>query len=511
MILRTTLFDLHQQAILFMSTLSRLRLSILGLSALVLTGGCRSLPRHKLSDDLSEAIELGNAVINEVNKPMGVLVWLGVILSILGIVGLLTNKVRQGAIAVTAGVATLALHFTIDREGTWVVVPVLAVVLLAPAAYKIYRHHMQANLAAPQDDRTPFRLARHMPTWLFVLLSCLLGTSLVLNIFALLPNTAFIEMVGLMMAGPYSILEVVHMLWEHKLYPLAVLVIGFSVVFPPLKIGLASWAMFRPMRPAKRRKLLATLGHLGRWSLLDVFVALLLLIITSKQSLTGTTVSIGLYAFLGAIVLSMTSVGLLIEFNRRLEGQGRTVEPGPLTWSPPMLFRSGLKGWALIPLLFLAVMCLEMAVNLPLFKIDRFGLMSNEWSLWSSITELRSDGLSIFAFFMLLVLIIAPVALVALATLRLVLPVPCRHQGWLQVAIHNVAEWCMLDVFALAMILYLSEERNFAHLDLKSGIWYLFVAMALFHLVMYAVASLMRQDTLPAADTPATPEPPGIS
>jgi len=135
-----------------------------------------------------------------------------------------------------------------------------------------------------------------------------------------------------------------------------------------------------------------------------------------------------------------------------------------------------------------------MAVNLPLFQIDRFGLMSHTWSLWGSITELQDEGLSVFAVFMLIVLIIAPVLLVVLASLRLVLPVPGEHQRWLHVAIHNVAEWCMLDVFALAMILYLSEERNFAHLDLKSGIWYLFVAMALFHVVMYAVASLMRRE-----------------
>jgi paraquat-inducible protein A len=327
----------------------------------------------------------------------------------------------------------------------------------------------------------PTRFAADVPTWLTVLVALLLALSLVLNVIALLPSTAFMEITGALMPGPYSILKVVEMLWGHGLYPLAVLVVCFSVVFPPLKIGLATMAFIRPMTLAGRQRLLGTLGQLGRWSLLDVFVALLLIIITSKQTFTGSTVRWGLYAFLAAIVLSMTSVAIMQEVNRRLHLR---TSPPDTHRAKPLVQRSWMA-WSALPLLLVAIACLELAVGLPLFQIDKFGLMSNTWSLWSAIGELHDKGLSLFADLMLLFLVIAPAVLVLVAIALLVLPLRRRAQRVLYIAMHNINEWCMLDVFALAMILYLSEERNFAKLNLKSGIWFLFGAMVLFHMVMY--------------------------
>ena len=328
---------------------------------------------------------------------------------------------------------------------------------------------------------TRTRFAADVPIWLTVLVGLLLVTSLVLNVIALLPSTAFMEIKGILMPGPYSILRVVQMLWEHGLYPLTILVVCFSVIFPPLKIGLATMAFIRPMTLKGRQRLLSTIGLLGRWSLLDVFVALLLMIITSKQTFTGSTVRWGLYAFLAAIVLSMTSVAIMQEFNRRMQ---MAKSPRDVHKSMPLVQRSR-SAWAALPLLLVAIACLELAVGLPLFQINKFGLMSNEWSLWSAIGELHNKGLDLFANIMMLFLVIAPAVLVLVAITLLVMPARRSVQHVFYIAMHNINEWCMLDVFALAMILYLSEERNFAQLDLKSGVWFLFGAMVLFHLVMY--------------------------
>ena len=156
-------------------------------------------------------------------------------------------------------------------------------------------------------DADPGRGYRDLPKGVLIFVGLLLCVSAVLNVIALLPNVAFLELTGLLLPGPYSILKVIQLLWHHHLYPLVVLVVGFSVLFPPLKIALATMSLVKPMTRAGRFRLLSVLGHLGRWSLLDVFVALLLLIITSKQSFTGSTVSFGLYAFIGAIVLSVVN------------------------------------------------------------------------------------------------------------------------------------------------------------------------------------------------------------
>jgi paraquat-inducible protein A len=482
---------------------------VLSLAGCVLCAGCKSA--QKAPSEFSEIINLGNTFLAEGDTPLGILAWAGLLTSVVGLIALALTKGTKGGLVLLIGLGLLILNLAMARSDDWLLIPILLVIagIASLYTYGIVRRRQRAAAPTPQEsgealpeaagvgssEDTKVQFARQVPKWLVAMVGVMLTCSLVLNVIALLPNVAFIEMFGVMMSGPYSILDVVGMLWEAGLYPLAFLVIGFSVIFPPVKIGLASWAFLRPMTAPGRQRLLGTLGQLGRWSLLDVFVALLLLIITSKQTFTGTTVSIGLYAFLGAIVLSMSSVALMQEFNRPLHRSApRPPEPAP-TWQRPMLLRAGLRAWIMLPLLFIAIMCLEMAVNLPLFQIDRFGLMSNTWSLWGAVAELQAEGLGFFAGFMLFFLLIAPAILVIIAILVLLLPIGQKPQRCLYVAMHHVYEWCMLDVFALAMLLYLSEERNFAHLDLKAGIWYLFGAMVVFHLVMYATVYLVRRET----------------
>ena len=338
-------------------------------------------------------------------------------------------------------------------------------------------------------------LNHQMPRWICVLVGGMLACALTLNIIALIPTVSFLEIKGVVMPGPYSILKVIQMLWDHGLYPLVILVLVFSVLFPPIKVTLATMSMFKPMTVEGRQRLLGTLGQLGRWSLLDVFVALLLIIITSKQSLTSTTVSIGLYAFLGAILLSMSSVAILQEINRRLVL--RSSPPVYESHLRPMLQDGGWRVWAVVPLLIVSVAVLMLAVHLPLFQIDKFGLMSNTWSLWAAIMELRSQhvGLHLFSVVMFMYLCAAPALLVLVALLVLLLPIRQCWQRRLYVIMHNVYEWCMLDVFVLALLLYLSEESTFAELDLKLGAWFLFGSVVLFHGVMYMTVRTVRRET----------------
>ncbi len=308
---------------------------------------------------------------------------------------------------------------------------------------------------------------------MLVFVCVLLVCSTVLNVIALLPSVAFLELKGLLLPGPYSILKVIHLLWDHHLYPLVVLVIGFSVLFPPVKIALAAMSLMRPMTRAGRFRLLNTLGHLGRWSLLDVFVALLLLIITAKQSFTGSTVSFGLYAFVGAIVLSMTAVSILQEYSRPVE-----FRPNATT---PLLIRGGIAGWLTTPVVLAAGVCLVNAVTLPLFKVDKFGLMSNSWSLYDAIAQFQSQGLELFAGVMAVFLIVMPTLLAIGLITVLAAHVHAKAEVVIHRVVHHIYEWCMLDVFLLAMVLYLTEEGSFAPLNLKAGFTHLIGAMALFH------------------------------
>ena len=341
------------------------------------------------------------------------------------------------------------------------------------------------------------RFVRSLPTWKVSLLLGLLSVSAVLNVIALLPSVSFLELRGLLLPGPYSILKVIQMLWDHSLYPLVVLVIAFSVLFPPIKITLAVVALCRPMTQVGRGRLLNTLGHLGRWSLLDVFVALLLLTITAKQSFTGSTVSFGLYAFVGAIMLSMTSVSIMQDTNH-LKVKDRKSRGRPLVQT------SSVAAWFVVPVVLAASYCLYAAVALPLFKVDKFGLMSNSWSLLDAIEQFHSQGLTIFAMIMAMFLIVVPAVLAIASVVLLLGPMHRRHQLIVAHVLHHIYEWCMLDVFLLAMMLYLTEESSFAPLNLKTGFTYLIIAMVLFHVVKVLVSISIRRglhDDIAAVET----------
>jgi len=340
-----------------------------------------------------------------------------------------------------------------------------------------------ARLAARRDVVSRRRFFTMLPMWARVVVPLLLGASAVLNVIALLPGVPFLEIDSILLsslAGPYSILHVVQLLWEHHLYPLVVLVVGFSILFPPIKIICASLSLWRPMTLGGRERLLSLLGHLGRWSLLDVFVSLLILLVLSKQGFVGVQVEYGLYCFLGAIILSMAAGIVLHEMSRR------TVEDKyiPGDHVRPLILYAGWQGVVATILALGAIVAIERAFSFPMFQIDQFGLRSNTWSLREGIGFLFRDELRLFAIVMFAFLVVAPIAVMVSLLGALFVPQPHRWRRRAYLVSRYVTEWCMLDVFALAMMLYLSEQKNFVPLDIKNGRWFIFGSVVIFSLAV---------------------------
>ncbi len=325
------------------------------------------------------------------------------------------------------------------------------------------------------------RLMPQLSPWAKVAVPLFLLCSLVLNVIALLPGVPFLQISGigaavLEIVGPYSILEVIRLLWIHQLYPLAILVVGFSVLFPPIKLALGTWALSRPMTMQGRERMLGALGHLGRWSLLDVFVSLLILVILSKEDAVGATVECGLYYFMGAIILSMIAGTIMHESVRRMV-------PGKLLRIDrrrPAIIFAGWQGVVSTILCVGSIVVIARAFFYPLFQIDQFGFASNLWSLKESIAFLYQSDLAVFASIMAIFLIIAPIASMCMLLFALYVPLPSIWRRRTALITRYVSEWCMLDVFSLAMVLYLSEEGNFAKLAIKPGMWYLFGSVVVF-------------------------------
>jgi paraquat-inducible protein A len=104
---------------------------------------------------------------------------------------------------------------------------------------------------------------------------------------------------------PFSILDGVQALLADGDWPIATIVVAFSIVFPLLKIGVLAvlWLQLRQGAPPSRR-LIAAVERFGKWSMLDVFVVALVIFALKAGSFTDATTAPALYPFIAAIVLT---------------------------------------------------------------------------------------------------------------------------------------------------------------------------------------------------------------
>ena len=126
-------------------------------------------------------------------------------------------------------------------------------------------------------------------------------TSLVLGL--LLPTITMKELV--IWKHTFSILTGITNLWEEKYYVLALIILLFSVIFPVIKLLTLCWIWFGRLAEEKRLNMLKILGAVGKWSMLDVFVVAVIIVITKTSSLAKAEPHIGIYVFAFAVILSM--------------------------------------------------------------------------------------------------------------------------------------------------------------------------------------------------------------
>ncbi len=83
----------------------------------------------------------------------------------------------------------------------------------------------------------------------------------------------------------------------------------FTVIFPVAKLVLAYWLWWRLGRSLPSgSKLPAWIETLGKWSMLDVFVVALLIVVLKLSLLSDVTVEPGLYVFAIGVIASMATV-----------------------------------------------------------------------------------------------------------------------------------------------------------------------------------------------------------
>lgn len=143
--------------------------------------------------------------------------------------------------------------------------------------------------------------------------SALLGVGLVapiitLHKFVLIENT-------------FSVISGVIELFREGQFFLFIVITGFSIVLPLLKILLLGRVLStKDNNPVNIRKYMHWMHSYGKWSMLDVFVVAILVVSVKLGAIASVEMRYGLYAFAAAVILKMYITARVVSLSR---------DPGP--------------------------------------------------------------------------------------------------------------------------------------------------------------------------------------
>ncbi|MBL8858997.1 MAG: paraquat-inducible protein A [Planctomycetes bacterium] len=296
----------------------------------------------------------------------------------------------------------------------------------------------------------------HLVPWLLLL-------SLALNLVALF--VPFLDMRRGLSTTEYSLPRSVWLLWDSGLYVLAVIIVVFSVCFPFFKLGVLIAIVCGWIHPRRRGSWLDMVERLGKWSMLDVFIVCLMIALANDQLLVNATPRIGILCFTFAIQISMVCSAWM---------EARLARPAPLAAIP----RRSLRRLAVVQVLLTALVIAVLLV--PFLEIDDWLLVDRPISIVTAIAGLWQTEARTLAVIVASFLAVAP--LVSSAVSLTVLHGRWRHRDVNRArrALIVVRHWDMLDVFALALGIFLVEGRTFVKTELAWGAFLLALLLALY-------------------------------
>lgn len=322
-----------------------------------------------------------------------------------------------------------------------------------------------------RNDRNPIR-----PMWRDHSAPWLIALSLALNITAL--TLPFLDVRRGLSSEEYGLLRTIQLLWESGLHVLAGIVTLFSVVFPFVKLGAMITIITGIVPENRQRGLLAFVERYGKWSMLDVFLVALMIALADDQLMVSAQARHGILCFTCAIVLSMICSERM---SRRMNPR---TPPAPGPKRPPRIL---VVGQVALLVLLGATLCV------PFLVIDDWLLDDRPLSIVTAVAGLWATGAHTLAIVVATFLGLVPIA-AGVLTLVLLLRVhrtraPAR---WRRV-LTSLRRWEMLDVFALALGIFLVEGRDFVRTELAWGAF----SIALL-LVLYWPASAIQDRRLGA-------------
>jgi len=289
----------------------------------------------------------------------------------------------------------------------------------------------------------------------------------------------------------YSLPHSVHLMWEHKLYFVAGLILGFSIIFPFVKLLSLFAAWFMPWNTKSRVKFLHLIELLGKWSYMDIFVVVLLLALTSNQSFISSTIHIGVYFFVGAITLSMITSEIIIGLARRKLAE----EVPAIQYSSKriwLVFDKLYVGWIVPVLVVISAVALIEALHATFLRITQLFLVSRSYSVSEILQLLQDQKHWVLLIIMVGTLAVFPLFRLLLVLVGWVLPLRANAHHKFRSTIDSISRWCMLDVFGLALLLVSTEGKDLVKTEIQDGLYVVVVAIGLSYLLGAIAIALSR-------------------
>ena len=159
----------------------------------------------------------------------------------------------------------------------------------------------------------------------YAIAALVLPVSLVLYVTSLFMHVAQMERrmevfgIGRSDVEAYRLFDTIEQLWNDGQTGLAVIIVAFTLFFPISKYLALGFVMIGRY-DAKRRRTLTWVKHFGQWSMGDVFVVALLVVMARVNSgIAQVSVEplLGIWIFAASVILSMVASGALgLHFDR---------------------------------------------------------------------------------------------------------------------------------------------------------------------------------------------------
>ena len=278
----------------------------------------------------------------------------------------------------------------------------------------------------------------------------------------------------------YSLPNSVRLMWESKIYAVAILIAFFSITFPFLKLAclLVVWVAVPPTR--ERERILYWLCLLGKWSMLDPFIVILLMVLATDQWAVSTQTFSGVYLFLGAIASAIMLSTIATQIDRWVNPFAQGVRPTS-TVKTRLIQNSGWLSVVGPITLVISAICFIVALVTPYFQLNQMLLTSDRYSILQSLTALLRTNQPALAALVAIGLIIAPgIVLIMQVWLWIAPATQAKHQLRNR-RLRTVHEWCMLEVFALGLLLFLWEGTTLMKTEVKPGLWVILGTIVIYY------------------------------